>query len=456
MKINIPVEKNLDYEIEITGQGSNGEGVGKIDGFTVFVPGGIKGEHINIKIIKLEKSYAIGKILDIKKSSAHRTEPACPIYKKCGGCNLQHMDYEGQLEFKKQRVIDAMTRIGKLENIKVNDVHGMDNPYRYRNKVQLPVGACGCEIKIGFYAPRTHDIIDMEACLIQTEAGDKISKILKDFIINNNIEVYNEHKGTGSLRHIMIRRAFKTGETMLVLVTNTELLPFKEKLIEEVKSQLPEVTSIIQNTNKKNTNVILGETTKTLWGKDTITDYIGEFSFNISPKSFFQVNPIQTEVLYSKALEYADLTGEETVFDAYCGAGTISLFLAQKAKKVYGVEIIPEAIENAKENALNNNITNVEFLVGEAEKIIPDLISQNIKADVVVVDPPRKGCDQTLLHAIATMSPQRIVYVSCDPGTLARDLAILDTLGYKTLVLQPVDMFPQTAHVECVVKLYRK
>lgn len=446
----------MDYTIEITGQGASGEGVGKIDGFTVFVAGAIKGETIRIKIIKMEKNYAIGKILEIIRVSEHRTEPVCNIYKQCGGCNLQHMDYEGQLAFKKQRVIDALTRIGKLQNIKVKDVLGMDNPYRYRNKVQLPVGEGSHGVEIGFYAPRTHDIIDMETCFIQTEAGDKLSAIIREWIRENNIEVYNEQRGTGSIRHIMIRRAFRTGETMLVLVTNTKDLPSKEKLINVVNQEFPEVTSIIQNINQKNTNVILGQTTITLWGKDTITDYIGEFSFSISPKSFFQVNPVQTEVLYGKALQLANLTGEETVFDAYCGAGTISLFLAKKAKKVYGVEIIPEAIENAIENAKNNDITNTEFIVGEAEKIIPQLIDKGIKANVVVVDPPRKGCDQALLHSIAKMAPERIVYVSCDPGTLARDLAVLSELGYESKEVQPVDMFPQTAHVECVAMMYLK
>lgn len=448
MKKNIPVEKNNDYEIEITSMGHNGEGVGKIEGFTVFVPDGIVGETITTKIIKVEKNYSIGKILSILKPSENRVEPLCKIYKKCGGCNVQHINYEGQLSFKKQRVQDAVTRIGKLENITVKEVLGMDNPYRYRNKVQLPIGDLNGETLVGFYAPRSHEIIDMETCYIQDEVADKVVKLLRQWIKKYKIEIYNEQTGTGVIRHIMIRRAFKTGELMIVLVTNTVDFNYKQEFIDLILNNVDKVSSIIQNVNRKNTNIVLGDLCKTIWGKDTITDYIGEFKFNISPQSFFQVNPIQTEILYKKALEFANLDGTQTVFDAYCGAGTISLFLAQGAKKVYGVEIVPEAIANAIENAENNNITNAEFIVGEAEKVIPNLIEKGIKADVVVVDPPRKGCDPELLNAIARMSPPRIVYVSCDPGTLARDLGILKELGYTTKEIQPVDMFPQTAHVE--------
>jgi 23S rRNA (uracil1939-C5)-methyltransferase len=451
MKENIPVEKNKDYVMKITGMGQNGEGVGKIENFTVFVEGGIINETVELKIIKVEKSYAIGKLLKVVEPSGHRNEPLCLVYKRCGGCNLQHMNYEGQLEFKRQRVQDAITRIGKLEDVKVNKTLGMDNPHRYRNKVQLPVGNKNGSIQIGFFAPRSHDIIDMQTCHIQDETADKVSMLIREWIKKYNVDVYNEETGNGSIRHIMIRKAFKTGETMVVIVTNGYELKNQEELISLLKNGIMGITSIIQNINSKKTNVVLGEVCKTLWGKDTITDYIGRFQFKISPLSFFQVNPIQTEVLYNKALEFAQLNGTQTVFDAYCGAGTISLFLAQKAKKVYGVEVVPEAIENAVDNARNNNIDNTEFITGESEKVIPDLINKGINADVVVVDPPRKGCDKVLLEAIAHMSPQRIVYVSCDPGTLARDLSILSDLNYKTIEVQPVDMFPQTAHVETIV-----
>lgn len=455
MKRVIPVEKNKDYIVEIKGMGYEGEGVGKIDDFTIFIPGAIKGEKVNAKIVKVNKNFAFGKLLDVVEESSFRTEPICGIYKRCGGCQLQHLSYEGQLDFKGQRVKDAIERIGKI-NPEVLPVIGMENPYNYRNKVQLPVGEANGEINIGFYALRSHDIINMEKCYIQDEISEKIMTLVKQWMITNNIKAYDETTHTGVLRHLMIRKGFKTSEVMVVLVTRTNELPHKDEIINLLTSNVKEVVSVIQNINSEKTNVILGLKSNTLWGKDTIQDYIGKFKFNISPLSFFQVNPIQTEVLYNKALEYASLTGDEIVFDAYCGTGTISLFLAQKAKKVYGVEIIPEAIENAWENAKLNNVDNVDFLVGKSEQVIPDLINKGIKADVVVVDPPRKGCERVLLEAIAKINPKRIVYVSCDAGTLARDLAILDELNYKTEKIQPVDMFPHTAHVESVVLITKK
>ena len=335
----------------------------------------------------------------------------------------------------------------------------MDEPWRYRNKVQLPIGMVNGELKIGFFAPRSHEIIDMETCLIQDEVADKVVELTRQWIKKNNIKPYNvdgNYDETGILRHIMIRRGFTTNEVMVVLVTNGIKLPNKEEFVQLMVNNIPGIKSIVQNVNSKPTNVILGQECITLWGEPTISDYIGDFKFNISPLSFFQVNPIQTEVLYGKALEYAQLTGDETVFDAYCGTGTITLFLSQKAKKVYGVEIIPQAIENANINAKENNVNNVEFFVGESEVVIPDLINKGVKADVVVVDPPRKGCDVKLLNAITNIDAERIVYVSCDPSTLARDLAILEENGYKTLEVQPVDMFPQTAHIENVALLIKE
>lgn len=450
------VEKNKDYVIEITGMGFEGEGVGKINNFTVFVQGALPRETVKIKIVKVAKSYAHGKLLEVIKPSQHRVEPKCSIYKRCGGCQLQHMSYEAQLEFKTQRVKEVMERIGKLENVTIHKTLGMKLPYRYRNKVQLPVGKSNGNVQIGFYAPRSHDIIDMDTCHIQDETADEIVKLTRNWITKHGIEPYDEAKGTGVVRHIMVRKGFKTGEVMLVLVTTEEKLPHADEFIDVMVQNIKGLKSIVQNINPKKTNVILGQRNINLWGLDTIKDYIGEFKFNISPLSFFQVNPVQTEVLYGKALEYAGLTGEEAVFDAYCGTGTISLFLSQKAKKVYGVEIVPEAIEDAKKNARENGVSNAEFFVGEAEKVIPELISKGIEADIVVVDPPRKGCEKSLLEAISSMQPKRIVYVSCDPATLARDLGILKDLGYNTEEIQPVDMFPQTAHVECVVRIERK
>ncbi|MFT5873022.1 MAG: 23S rRNA (uracil1939-C5)-methyltransferase [Clostridium sp.] len=452
----IPVEKNEDYIITIDNMGYEGEGVGKIDNFTVFVAGAIVGEKVKIKIVKVSKNFAFGKLIEIIETSRSRIEPVCSIYKNCGGCNLQHIDYKGQLDFKTNRVIQVINRIGKLEEVIVHSTIGMERPYNYRNKVQLPASNKDGVVCIGFYAARSHDIINMEICHIQDKVADLVVKLTRQWIKEFNIKSYNEENNQGILRHIMIRKGIKTGEVMVVLVTNGKIFPHKEEFIALISKKIQGLVSIIQNINSEKTNVILGAHCLSLWGKDSITDYIGEFKFEVSPLSFFQVNSIQTEKLYSKALEYANLSGGEVVLDVYCGTGTISLFLSQKAKKVYGVEIVPEAIENAIINAKENKINNTEFIVGDAEKVIPKLISQGVRADVVVVDPPRRGCDKTLLEAISSMGPSTIVYVSCDPGTLARDLGILDELGYKTVEIQPVDMFPQTAHVECVVRIERK
>jgi 23S rRNA (uracil1939-C5)-methyltransferase len=460
----IPVQKNEEYILSINGMGYEGEGVGKIEDFTIFVPEALTNEKVKVKIVKVNKNFAFGKLIEVLEKSEDRTKPVCSIYKRCGGCQLQHFSYEAQLSFKKIRVEDCIKRIGKLkvkeidsnenqqgEGVIIHDTIGMNNPYRYRNKVQLPVGGKEDEIKIGFYAQRSHEIIHMDSCNIQDKTADVVVGLVKNWIKSYKIKTYKEEEHTGVIRHIMVRKAFKTDELMVVIVTRTKELPHKDELISSICENIKGIKSIIQNVNDKKNNVILGGYCETLWGQDTISDYIGKFKFNISPLSFFQVNPVQTEVLYSKALEYANLTGNETVFDAYCGTGTISLFLSQRAKMVYGVEIIPEAIENAKVNARENNVDNVEFIVGQSEKVIPKLIEDGIKADVVVVDPPRKGCERVLLESIAKMQPERIVYVSCDPGTLARDLAILEDSGYKTLEIQPVDMFPQTAHVETIV-----
>ena len=454
MKKDIPVKKNSTYNLSITGMGTKGEGIGKIDNFTIFVPGAILNEKVEVNIIKVNKNYAVGKLLNIIKSSDNRVKPSCDIYNKCGGCQLQHMSYKEQLNFKRQKVKDALLRLGGID-VEVEEVLGMKSPYRYRNKVQLPIGKEKGKVNIGFFAPRSHNIIDLKSCLIQDEKADKIIKILREWIEKFNISVYDEKEHKGNLRHIMVRTAFKTDEIMVVLVTKDERLPHKEELINKLTDNLEGIVSIIQNINYQKTNVVLGKKSIVLWGKDKIIDYIGNFKFVITPLSFFQVNPIQTEVLYNKALEYADLKGNEVVFDAYCGTGTISLFLSQKTKKVYGVEIVEEAIKSAKLNAKENNVDNVDFIVGESEQVIPELIEKGIKADVVVVDPPRKGCEKSLLEAIANMSPEKVVYVSCDPATLARDLGILDGLGYKTMKVQPVDMFSNTYHVECVVLMAR-
>ena len=449
------VEKNKEYIFDIISQGYEGEGIAKIDNkYPIFIEGALKGEKVKVRIVKVNKNFAYGKLMEVLEASEERVNPPCAIYKRCGGCKLQHASYKAQLDFKWDRVKDCVSKIGKLDPTIVKYPLGMENPWRYRNKVQLPIGLINGEVKIGFFAPRSHDIIDMESCLIQDEIGDKVVKLTREWIEKFNIRPYNvdgEYDEKGIVRHIMIRRGFTTNEVMVVLVTNGENLLHKEEFVDLMVKNIPGIKSVIQNINSKKTNVILGLESKTLWGEDTISDYIGDFRFNISPLSFFQVNPIQTEVLYGKALEYANLTGNEEVFDAYCGTGTITLFLSQKAKKVYGVEIIPQAIDNAWINAKENKVENVEFFVGESEVVIPDLINKGVKADVVVVDPPRKGCDKKLLDAITNIDAKKIVYVSCDPSTLGRDLKVLEENGYKTLEVQPVDMFPNTAHVETVV-----
>ena len=456
MEVLTPVVKNKEYLIDIKGLGFEGEGVGRIHNFTIFVEGALKGETVKVKIVKVNKNFAFGKLIDIVVKSEERVEPKCNIYKRCGGCQLQHLSYKGQLEFKKERVIDCLERIGKISGVLVKDTLGMEGfELRYRNKVQLPIGERNGEAIIGFYAKRSHEIIDMQTCIIQDEVADQALELLRQWISEFNISIYNEETGTGILRHLMVRTGFKTGEVMIVIVTNEEYVPHIKEYIELIYNNIKGLKSIVQNINNKNTNVVLGDKCITLWGEDTISDTIGSFKFKISPLSFFQINPVQTEVLYKTVLQYASLTGKEIVFDAYCGTGTISLFLSQKAKRVYGVEVVPQAVENAIENAANNSINNVEFIVGEAEKVIHELIDKNIKADVVVVDPPRKGCEKLLLEEIAKMGPKVIVYVSCDPGTLARDLAILKEMGYLVDEVQPVDMFPNTAHIETVARLQR-
>ncbi|MDD3225422.1 MAG: 23S rRNA (uracil(1939)-C(5))-methyltransferase RlmD [Clostridium sp.] len=453
MKNIVPVVKNESYKMNIDSMGNEGEGIGKVDNFTVFVKDALAGETVQVKITKVNKNFAFGKLEKIYVESQNRVKPVCSIYSRCGGCNLQHLNYESQLLYKKNKVKDCIERIGKIDinSIKICDTIKMENPYRYRNKVQLPVGIENGKSIIGFFSSRSHNIIPMEKCYIQDEVGDKVAKLIRQWIDKYNIPVYNEKTGSGLIRHIIVRKAFKTKDVMVVVVANGNKLIYSDELVDLLTQNISEIKSIIQNVNNKKTNVILGKKCITLWGKDEIADNIGRFKFNISPLSFFQVNPVQMEILYKKVLEYAQLTGNETVFDAYCGTGTISLFLSEKAKKVYGVEIIEDAIENAKINAAQNHVDNAEFIVGKSECVIPELINKGVKADVVVVDPPRKGCDEELLKAISDMACDRIIYVSCNPATLARDIGILDNLGYETCEVQPVDMFPMTAHVETVI-----
>lgn len=450
------VDKNKEYILDIVSQGYEGEGIAKIEGYPIFIEGALTGERVRALIVKVKKNFAYAKLLEIIEASSEREEPKCKHYKKCGGCSIQHMSYKSQLDFKYDRVKDCVHKIGGLSKELVKYPLGMDVPERYRNKVQLPVGLVDGKLAIGFYAPRSHNIIDLETCLIQDEIADKVASLTRKWMEEYKISpatIDSTFNSKGLLRHIMIRRGFKTNEVMVVLVTLKEKIPYINEFIKLITENIDGIKSIVQNINPKETNVILGERCITLWGEAFITDYIGNFKFNISPLSFFQVNPIQTEVLYSKALEYAGLTGDETVFDAYCGTGTITLFLSQKAKKVYGVEIIAPAIDNANENAKANNVKNAEFFVGKSEEIIPSLIEKGINPEIIVVDPPRKGCDIKLLEAIGKAKPKRVVYVSCDPSTLARDLKILEEEGFKVEEIQPVDMFPNTSHIENVALL---
>lgn len=455
-KADLPVHKNESYEVDIVDLTHEGAGVARVNGFTLFVPNTLPGERAKIKVIGVKKGFGFGRLEELIEESPERVDPPCPIYKWCGGCQLQHLSYEGQLEYKRKLVEDVLTRIGKLEYVPVLSTLGMgEEPWRYRNKAQVPVGERNGRIITGFYQKRSHEIVEMDSCIITGDTNDDAVQAVKEIVNQYNISAYNEEKHKGILRHIIARYGKTTGDLMIVLVTNGQELPQRKKIVEDIRNALPEIKSIVQNVNSKRTNVIFGEETRVLWGAEYIYDFIGDIKFAISARSFYQINPDQTKVLYDQALQYAELNGDETVIDAYCGIGTISLFLAQKAKKVYGVEIVPEAIEDARRNAELNNIHNAEFAVGKSEDVIPEWKKQGITPDVIVVDPPRKGCDEELLKTIIEMKPKRVVYVSCNPATLARDLRILEDGGFKTVEVQPVDMFPQTTHVEAVAKLER-
>ena len=455
MKNEIPVQKGKKYEIEINSLGSSAEGVGRFKDFTVFVPYTLPGEKAEVLIEEVKKSYAKGRALQILRKSADRIAPKCAIYDRCGGCQLQHLNYEAQLRIKRQQVIDAVTRIGKQPDVPVHATLGAEAPWNYRNKMQFPVGRSKGKTIIGCFAQGSHDIIDTENCYIQKEFNNDIVNAMREIVDKLGIPVYNEDRHTGILRHV-IGRVGKNGECMVVLVTAVKDLQRSKDIVRMLRERLPKLVSVQQNVQTYRNNVIMGRDTKLLWGKPTILDSLGSLTFHISPRSFFQVNTDQAEVLYGKALEYANLTGRETVIDAYCGTGTITLFLAQKARRVYGIEIVKPAILDAEKNARDNHVKNAEFIVGDATVVMPRLYKQGIRADVVVVDPPRAGCTPTVLETFANMKPKRIVYVSCNPASLARDIAILDGLGYHAREVQPVDMFPMTSSIENVCLLERK
>lgn len=449
------MKKNDIYELDITGMTHEAMGVGRVNGMAVFVQGAIEGEKVIAKIIKVAKNFAVARVEEWIVKSPERQEPFCTAYKRCGGCSLQHMTYDMQLKFKHKVVTDNLERIGGFKGVHVNPVIGMDNPMNYRNKAQYPVGMGDRGPIAGFYARRSHTIIDSESCGIQHKGSETVKNAVMDIVRKLNIPVYNEETGEGILRHIITRVSYSTGDIMVILVVTKENLPGINKLIKEISGKIPEVKSIVLNINKRRDNVILGDVVKTVYGSDTLKDKLGHLSFHISPLSFYQVNPVQTVKLYQKAVEFAGLTGKETVFDLYCGIGTISLFLAEQAREVIGVEVIQEAVESANKNAKLNNISNAKFYCGAAEEIVPKLYNEGIKADIVVVDPPRKGCDSTLLETMVKMQPQKIVYVSCNPSTLARDLKYLSANSYNIKEVQPIDLFPWTEHVETVVLMSR-
>ena len=437
--------------IKIHGLGSAGEGVGKIDELIVFVEGALPGEEVLVEIESRKKNYAVGRLVEVVKKSSERVEPFCPLYKNCGGCQLQHMSYPAQLIWKRQQVVDAIERIGKIFGVKIFETLGMENPLRYRNKMQFPVGK---NLQIGCYARGSHKIIDTNACLIQNELNDKILAAVRNVAKKFSLQPYDEDTHKGFLRHVMGRVG--CGEFMIVLVTAAKNFPNEKNFVRALLKEIPSVTSIQQNVQTFHNNVILGRDTKILYGKPTIRDKICGLNFNISARSFFQVNTAQAEVLYKTVRDFAELRGNETVIDAYCGTGTIGLFLAKSARKIFGVEVVSSAAADAKKNARENNIRNAEFFVGDAVKVLPKIFAAGTYAEVVVVDPPRAGCDKKVLETFAAVKPEKIIYVSCNPATLARDLKILDELGYVTKKIQPVDMFPFTSHVECVAQIVRK
>ena len=464
------MQKNEIVKVKIEDIGVGGEGIGKVDGYTLFIKDAIIGDVVEAKVMKAKKNYGYARLMNVLTPSKDRVEePVCPMARKCGGCQIQEMKYPAQLAFKEAKVRGNLERIGEVPTELLDQIMhpavGMDGegmqPFRYRNKAQFPIGTDkDGRVIAGFYAGRTHSIIENTDCALGVEVNEEILNCILDFMEEFKIPAYDEVKHKGLVRHVLLRYGFKTDEIMVCLVINGKTIPHCHDLVGRLR-QIPGMTSITLSTNTAKTNVIMGDTIRLLWGQEFITDYIGEIKYQISPLSFYQVNPVQTEKLYGLALDYAGLTGNEAVWDLYCGIGTISLFLAKKAKQVYGVEIVPQAIDDAKNNAKINDITNAEFYVGKAEEVLPEYYKEYEKthngetahADVIVVDPPRKGCEESLLQTIVDMQPEKVVYVSCDSATLARDVKFLRANGYELKDVTPVDQFPHTVHVETVVLL---
>lgn len=450
------VEKNKEYTVDIIDNGFAGEGIAKIENFTIFVPNSIKGEKVKIVIVKVLSSHAFGKIIEIISSSNQRIESDCKTYKRCGGCSLRHIQYEETLKMK-QNAVQSLANKTLNNKVIIEPVLGMKMPYHYRNKAQYPIGTDkNGKPVMGVFANRTHEIIPIQTCLIQNEKIEELAKFIFDYIVKNKISIYDEKTGRGLIRHIVTKIGIKTDEMMCILVINGEKIPREKELVSEITGHFPKVKTIIKNINRKNTNVILGQQNINLYGEGYIKDELGDYVFKISPLSFYQVNPLQAECLYQMGVEAAKITKQDIVFDLYCGIGTISLFMSKFAKKVYGIEIVKEAVEMAKENARLNQVNNVDFIAGDVEKALERLLyEQKVIPDVVMLDPPRKGLDSKSIENLLMIRPKRLVYISCNPATLMRDLAKLEVL-YEVKALKPVDMFPFTSHVECVAVLQLK
>ena len=455
----VPLQRNQLVELTVDRLGMDAEGVCRWgeQGLAVFVPLALPGERIEARIVKVEKRHAFARLERVLTPSPERAEPRCPVYRRCGGCAAQHMAYAATLAFKRAQVQDCLARIGHIA-LDVPPVWGMDAPWQYRNKGAFPVAAGDAQdagVRIGFYARRSHAVVDAPAgCPVQREASDAAVSAVRHWMVAHRVPPYDEATHTGCVRHIMTR-VTQDGQVMVVMVSLPPRMPAEEALVARLRQDVPGLASVVLSHNPRQTNVILGDTLRTLWGTDALEDVLHGLRFRVSPRTFFQVNPAQTERLYAQALQYAALTGEETVVDAYCGAGTISLLLAQRARRVVGIEVVPEAIADARHNATQNGIDNAEFLVGETERILPALVAQGMHPEVVVLDPPRKGCDPAVLHAVARAAPRRVVYVSCNPATLARDAALLVAAGYRAAAAQPVDMFCWAGDIETVLLLVR-
>jgi 23S rRNA (uracil1939-C5)-methyltransferase len=467
-KIKPPFRTGQMLELQIDGLGHDGEGVGRAQGFTFFIPGAIPGDQVLAVVKQVKKNYGFAEVVKVISPSPDRVMPECSVFGRCGGCALQHMDYQAQLRWKRQRVVDALQRIGGFSDPVVHETIGMAQPFRYRNKGQYPVTLSGEQLVAGFYAKGSHEVVACQDCLIQHPLNNRIVSEVSRLAMEFGLDAYNEHTGQGFLRHILIKTGFETGEALCVLVTNGRDFPegdgdAKDSKVDRnsrrsgaefgrrLQQAVPELVGVVQNINTQKTNVILGDETRTLWGRDALIDELCGLQFKISARSFFQVNPLQTAVLYNKALEYAALNGTEAVLDLYCGIGTISLLLAGRSRQVIGVEYVEDAVVDARNNAEMNGISNVDFYAGDAGTVLENLAGEGINFDVAVLDPPRAGCDAKVLRILANLKVPRIVYVSCNPASLARDLKLLAEMGYGLKEAQPVDMFPQTSHVECVV-----